>query len=223
MRHQGMRSIERLLDRLPAMTLLALRHVVLGEIEIIENSVGIRPLLEQIIVLEEMVVTEGRVRDHQRLHGRGIFFHQIGNARRAVDHDLIGEAHKPFAVERLVMREVLAERPVLVEQRHAGRGIGIQHLLRGDHLDLVRVGVEPEFGSRNLLARIVDTLQLRRSPTPLPQTGVRLSRSWRDLLLFSATLKKIVKHGKDFAAVVDLAHRQRRAIGAQALIQRPKR
>ena len=104
-----MRSIERLLDRLPTMTFLALRHVVLGEIQIIENSVGIRPLLEQIIVLEEMVVTEGRVRDHQRLHGRGIFFHQIGNARRAVDHDLICEAHKPFAVERLVMREVLAE------------------------------------------------------------------------------------------------------------------
>jgi hypothetical protein len=62
MRHQGMRSVERLLDRLPAMTLLALRHVVLGKIQIIENSVGIRPLLEQIIVLEEMVVTEGRVR-----------------------------------------------------------------------------------------------------------------------------------------------------------------
>ena len=139
-------------------------HVVLGEIQIIENSVGIRPLLEQIIVLEEMVVTEGRVRDHQRLHGRGIFFHQIGNARRAVDHDLICEAHKPFAVERLVMREVLAERPMLVKQRHAGRGIGIQHLLRGDHLDLVRVGVEPEFGSRNLLARIVDALQLREVP-----------------------------------------------------------
>src|SRR5260370_42330035 len=62
------------------------------------------------------------------------------------------------------MCEVLAERPMLVEQRHAGRGIGIEHLLRGDHLDLVRIGVEPEFGSRNLLARIVDALQAREIP-----------------------------------------------------------
>ena len=164
MRHQGMRSIECLLDRLPAVTLLALRHIALGEIQIIENSVSIRPLLEEIVVLEEMVVAERRVGNHQRLHGCGIFFHQIGNARGAVDHDLICEAHKPLAIECLVMCKVLSERPMLVEQRHAGRGIGIQHLLRGDHLDLVRVDVEPEFGSRNLLARIVDALQLREVP-----------------------------------------------------------
>src|SRR5207247_9546523 len=50
MRHQGMRSIECLLDRLPAVTLLALRHIALGEIQIIENSVSIRPLLEEIVV-----------------------------------------------------------------------------------------------------------------------------------------------------------------------------
>src|SRR5260370_3567093 len=81
MRHQGMRSIERLLDRLPAVTLLALRHVALREIEIIDNSVGIGPLFAKIIVLSEMVVAERRVGDHQRLHGRGIFFHQVGNAR----------------------------------------------------------------------------------------------------------------------------------------------
>src|SRR5216683_1895767 len=44
-------------------------------------DLGIRPLLEKVVVLEEMVVAERRVGDHQRLHGRGIFFHQIGNAR----------------------------------------------------------------------------------------------------------------------------------------------
>ncbi len=64
----------------------------------------------------------------------------------------------------LMMCEMLAERPMLVEQRHAGRGICIQHLLGGDDLDLVRVDIEPQFRSGNLLAGIVDTLQLREVP-----------------------------------------------------------
>ena len=81
-RHQRMRGVERLLDREPALALLALRHVGLGEFEIVENAVGIGPLLEQIVVLEEMVVAERRMRDHQRLHGRGVFLHQVGNAGR---------------------------------------------------------------------------------------------------------------------------------------------
>jgi len=58
MRHQGVRGVERLLDRQPAVPLLALRHVSLGKIQVIENSLGVRPLLEQIVVLEEMVVAE---------------------------------------------------------------------------------------------------------------------------------------------------------------------
>ena len=164
MRHQGMGGIERLLDRLAAVTLLALRHIALGEIEIIEDSLGVGPLLEQIVVLEEMVVAERGVGDHQRLHGRGVFLHQVGNARRRVDHDLIGKAHHALAVERLVMGEMLAERPMLVEQRHAGRGIGIQHLLGGDDLDLVGVDVEPQFGPRDLLAGVMNALQRREIP-----------------------------------------------------------
>ena len=81
-RHQRVRGIERVLDRQPAVALLAMRHVALGEFEIVEDAVGIGPLLEQIVVLEEMVVAERGMRDHQRLHRRGIFFHQVGNARR---------------------------------------------------------------------------------------------------------------------------------------------
>jgi hypothetical protein len=38
----------------------------------------------------------------------------------------------------------------------------------------------------------------------------------------AVALKEVVEHRKDFAAVADLAHRQRRSIGAQTLIQRPK-
>src|SRR5258705_7599297 len=133
------------------------------------------------------------------------------------------EAHNAFAIERLMICEMLAERPMLVEQRHAGRGIGIQHLLCGDDLDLVRVDLEPQFRSRNLLAGIVDTLQLLELPVRSLKIGIRLSRSWRGFLLLAAALKEVVKHRKDLAAVADLAHRQRRSIGAQTLIQRPKR
>ena len=163
-RHQRMRGIERLLDREPAIALLALRHIALGEVQIVENAVGVGPLPEQIIVLEEMVVAERGVRDHQRLHGRGIFLHQIGDAGRTVDHDLIGEAAIALAVGGFLKRKMLAERPVFVEQRHADRGIGVQHLLGGDDLDLVGIDVEPEFGARDLLAGVVDALQGRKIP-----------------------------------------------------------
>jgi hypothetical protein len=50
-----------------------------------------------------------------------------------------------------------------------------------------------------------------------------VERLWRGFLLLAAALKEVVKHRKDLAAVADLAHRQRRSIGAQTLIQRPKR
>src|SRR3546814_18153269 len=40
------------------------------------------------------------------------------------------------------MDELLAERPVLVEQGHARGRIGVQHLLGGNHLDLVGIGVQ---------------------------------------------------------------------------------
>ena len=163
-RHQRMRGIERMLDRKAPVTLLALRHIAFCELEIVENAVGVGPLLEQIIVLEEMVVAEGGVRDHQRLHRRGVFLHQVGNARRRVDDDLVGETHQPLAVGRLVKGEMLAERPMLVEQRHADRGIGVQHLFRGDDLDLVGIDVEPQFRPRNRLAGLEDALQRREIP-----------------------------------------------------------
>ena len=73
------------------------------------------------IVFEEVIVAEGCMRNHKRLHGRGIFFHEIGDARRGVDHDLVSKPFQPLAIERLVMREMLAERPMLVKQRHTGR------------------------------------------------------------------------------------------------------
>ncbi|MHC2468614.1 hypothetical protein ACVIHD_007626 [Bradyrhizobium embrapense] len=164
MRHQRMRGIQRPLHRLAAVAVLAGRDVALGEFEIIEDAVRIGPLLEQIVVLEEVIVPERRVRDHQRLHRRGVLLHQIRDARRGVDHDLIGEAHQTLAIGRFLEGELLAERPVLVEQRHADRGIGVEHLLGGDHLDLVGIDVEPEFLARDLFAGIVNPLQRLEIP-----------------------------------------------------------
>src|SRR6202043_516457 len=43
-RHQRMRGVERLLDREPSVTLLALRHIAFREFEIVENAVGVCPL-----------------------------------------------------------------------------------------------------------------------------------------------------------------------------------
>ena len=120
------------------------------------------------------------------------------------------------------MREMLAERPVLVEQRHADRGIGIQHLLGGDDLDLVGIDVEPEFGSARSPRRRRGCAAASGNPNPLPRTGARRSsRHGAAFSCFPRRLKQIVEHRKDFAAVADLAHRQRRAARrARSLIQR---
>src|SRR5262245_3367613 len=158
-RQQRVRRVERAHDRDLAVALLAPGDVTLVEIQVVETALGVGPQLDQVVVLEEMVVTEGGMSDHERLHRRGILLHEVGDARRAVDHDLVGEPPETFSIERLVMGEMLAEGPVLVEQRHADRGIGIEHLLRGDDLDLVGIDVEPELAERNLLAGIVHALQ----------------------------------------------------------------
>src|SRR6185437_1678678 len=58
----------------------------------------------------------------------------------------------------LVAREMLAKRPVLVEQRHPDRGVGVQHLLGADDLDLIGIDVEPELLERDALHCLVGAL-----------------------------------------------------------------
>ena len=89
--HQGMGGVERALDRLMAVALLAFEDEGLGEFQIVQDALGIGPLAEQIVVLEEVVVAEGGVRDHQRLHRHGILFHDVADAGAGVDHDFIGQ------------------------------------------------------------------------------------------------------------------------------------
>ena len=138
-----------------AVALLAARDVALGEVEVVEDALRVGPLAEQVVVLEEVVVAERGVRDHQRLHRRRVLLHDVGDARVGVDDDLVGEPHQAAAIAGLVLGEVLAERPVLVEQRHADRGVGVEHLLGGDDLDLVRVPGQAE-RARLDLAGVVD-------------------------------------------------------------------
>ena len=59
----------------------------------------------------------------------GVLFHDVADAGVGIDHDLIGQAGKALAVHALLAGEMLAERPVLVHQRHADRRVGVEHLL----------------------------------------------------------------------------------------------
>ncbi len=116
---QAVRRIEGPFHRHMAVALFAIDDEALGEIEVLQDPFGLGPLLEQIVVLEEVVMAEGRMRDDQRLHRGGVFLHDVADARVGVDDDLVGEAAQPLPVARLVLGEVLAKAPVLVEQRHA--------------------------------------------------------------------------------------------------------
>ena len=156
--HQRVRGIEQALDRQAAVALLAFRDVAFREVEILQDAVGIRPLLEQIVVLEEMVVAEGGVGDDQRLHRRRVFFHDVADARVGVDHDLIGETAQAFLVMGFVRDELLSERPMVVIQRHPDGRICVEHLFGCDDLDLVGVHVESKAAAGDLLAGVVDVL-----------------------------------------------------------------
>src|SRR4028119_1092651 len=75
-------------------------------------------------VAEEVVGAEGGVGDHNRLQGRGVLLHHVGDAGVGVDDDLVGEAAQPLSVKRLVVREMLAERQVPVEERQPDGRVG---------------------------------------------------------------------------------------------------
>ena len=162
--HQRVGCVQQALHGRLTVAFLAFHDIVAGEFQIVQDAVRVRPLLEQVVVLEEVVVTERRVRNHQRLHRRGVLFHDVADAGVGVDDDLVRQPLHARPVERLIASEVLAERPVLVEQRHADGGISVEHLLGADDLDLVRIGVETQLLLRDHLDRIVAALDRREFP-----------------------------------------------------------
>src|SRR3546814_6187508 len=75
--HQRMGGVQHPFDRQLAVAFLALGDVALGEFQIVENALRVGPLLEDIIILEEMIMSEGGMGDDQGLHRRAVFLHQI--------------------------------------------------------------------------------------------------------------------------------------------------
>jgi hypothetical protein len=113
-------------------------------------------------MIDEAVMAVGGVRDHEGLHGHRVLLHQVADAGVGVDDDLVGEAHVAAPVVLLGGDEFLAVAPVAIVHRHAHRRIGVHHLLGGDDLELVRVGVEAEALRRLADHRVVLVDQLER-------------------------------------------------------------
>ena len=119
--HQRMTGIQHFFHFIHTVALFALHDVVLGEYQVIDDRTGVGPGAEQVVALEERVVAVTGVRNHQRLHHHGVFFHQIGDAGIGVDYDLVGKAHLAAAVVLFVRHKMLAVGPVVVTHRHAHR------------------------------------------------------------------------------------------------------
>ncbi len=126
----------------------------LGEGEIVENAFRVRPLAEEVIVLEKVVMPECGVGHDQRLHRHRVLFHQVRDTRAGIDDDLISKARMAAAIHRFLARKDLAEAPMIIHQRHGERGIGVEHLLGRNDLDLVGIGVELQIVMRDLLDRL---------------------------------------------------------------------
>ena len=170
---QRVAAVEEALHRVQAVALLAFGDVVLGVDQVVDDRRRIGPHAEQVVALEEAVVAVGGMRDDQRLHRHRVLLHQVADAGVAVDDDLVGQAHVAALVVLLGGDELLAVAPVAVVHRHAHAGVGVHHLLGGDDLQLVRVGVQAE-----ALGRVADDLVvlLDQLEGPVARAGQRRRR-----------------------------------------------
>ena len=142
--HERVARIEQFFNGFLAMTFLAAADVVPRIDQVIDDGRRIGPHPEQVVALEKTVVPVSRMGNHQRLHGHGVFFHEVGNARIRVDDDFIRQAHVTSTVIFFRQDELLAVGPVTVDHRHADAGIGVHHLLGRDDLELDRIRIELE-------------------------------------------------------------------------------
>src|ERR1700709_1872367 len=102
-----MRRIQYALHGGNSVAVFAADNIGPGEFQIIKDRGSLSPLLEEMIVAEEVVVSECRMRDHQRLHCRGVLLHQIADAGVRVDDDLVSQAAISAAIAALVLQEAL--------------------------------------------------------------------------------------------------------------------
>src|ERR1700679_840874 len=59
----------------------------------------------------------------------------------------------------------------MIHERHAERGIGVEHLLRGDDLNLVGIDIEAEFAKRDLLNGAINPIKRLEIPFRLGEGG----------------------------------------------------
>jgi hypothetical protein len=158
--HQRMAGVEQVLYRVDAVAFFALHDVLLGEHQVIDDRTGIGPGAEQVVAFEETVMAIAGVSHHQRLHADGVFFHQIGDAGIRVDHNLVGQPHLAATVGFFGAEEVFAIGPMVITQGHTDRGIGVHHLLGGDHFDLVWIRIQRVAGRETTDFAVVGLDQL---------------------------------------------------------------
>src|SRR3989344_7184684 len=84
------------------------------------------------VVLEELVMPNPRVRNHERLHRHTVFFHAVHEAWICVDDQLVGKSHLSALVSSTIQKKLFAVRPVSIIHWHAIRGVCVKHLFGGD-------------------------------------------------------------------------------------------
>ena len=107
--HQGVTGIQYPFHLVHPVALFAVGDEFAREQHVVDDGLGVCPGAEHVVVLEKRVVTVAGVGKHQRLHGQGVFLHQVSDAGVGVEYDLIGQAHVSPAIAVLHTQEMLAE------------------------------------------------------------------------------------------------------------------
>ncbi len=160
--HQRVTGVEELFDFIHAVTLFTLGNIVSREDQVINDGAGIRPATEQIVVFKEGVMSVAGMRHHQRLHGDGVLLHQIRDTRIGVDNNLIGQPLLTMFIQTLGFNKFFTKRPVRIVDWHPDAGVSVHHLFGGDHLDLVRVGIQSVEFRHAVYFRQIDIQQIKR-------------------------------------------------------------
>ena len=199
-RHQRMAGVEHLFDRRGAVSLLALHHVAAGEHQVVEDRIRGSPLPEQMVALEEGIVTIAGMGDDQRLRRHRVLLHQVRDAGIGVDDDFVGEPLHAAPVGLLVADEFLAVRPVRIADRQSAGRIRVQHLLGRDDLDLVGIGIEARTRRRPPRSRC-RSARGARNPSRRRAKG-----RWQSSL--RVLLEELAEHGIDLVAARRVLHRE---------------